>query len=164
MGRARRAHPCLFFFFASSIYQPNIMPFNVAKVQRISPGNHYPNNWNAFVGIFEMRSTSWHWCKHTHAYTQINNLFKCTPYVDCLHCRGNRKETKSQWICTVLFCRRSALMCPKTENGFSSSVFHCVCNGIHSSFFADAYFYGLYKIMIYFLKSAVKLKWMHPFS
>lgn len=39
----------------------------------------------------------------------------------------------------------------RPENGFSSSGFHCVCKGIQSSFFADVYFYGLYKI-IYFVE------------
>lgn len=91
----RQAHP--FFHFIHLAGSQQILPFMLPKFN-ISPGNHYPYNWNAFVGVFVMRST---W------YTSKQNLFKCAPVRE-----PNRNKVTMDLRCSIRVCYRHGINVP----------------------------------------------------
>lgn len=138
--------PPFFHFFIHLAASQQILPFMLPKFN-ISPGNHYPHNWNAFVGIFVMRSTWWY---SNGVHKQTNKIFSNAPPL------GNRKEAKSQWIYAALFVHATAvhtvvLMCLR-EWFFLECFVHCMQWHSQLIFCRRLFLWLIYKIIIYFCR------------
>lgn len=103
----------------------------------------------AIIIYIQLECFRWHFCDEINvALNIVNNTNKQTKKQTTISDaprKGTKKETKSKWI-YVAYTRINA-----SREWFFPECFYCVCKGIQSSFFADAYFYGLYKI-IYFVE------------